>query len=211
MTKEHVRNILVGVDVQNDFITGSLAVNEGDQVVPPLNNVARAVRKSSGQVVYTRDWHPAETPHFADFGGQWPVHCVADTKGAEFHPDLDVQPGDIIISKGMGQTDGYSGWEGVSDRGETLETIIAPRMTYEEEQVFACGLTSEFCVLATVKAIARHFQGNKRVKTYLIRDAIRAVGLTPTAEEEALAAMKEAGVLAIPSTEAIAMIERSVQ
>ena len=210
MTKEHVRNILLGVDPQEDFTPGgSLAVNEGDQVVPPLNNVARAVRKSGGQVVYTRDWHPAETPHFADFGGQWPVHCVAGTKGAEFHPDLDVQPGDIIISKGMGQTDGYSGWEGVSDRGETLETIITPRL--ERVRLYIGGLATDFCVKATTLDIAGHFQDDERVKIYLLRDTIRAVGLTPTAEEEALAAMKEAGVLAIPSTEAIAMIERSVQ
>ena len=212
MTKEHVRNILVGVDVQGDFTSGgSLAVNEGDQVVPPLNNVARAVRKSGGQVVYTRDWHPAETPHFADFGGQWPVHCVAGTEGAEFHPDLDVQPGDIIISKGMGQTDGYSGWEGKSDTGATIETIITPRTPQEKVRVLLGGLATDFCVKATALDIAEHFQDDERAKIYLLRDAIHAVGLTPTAEEEALAAMKEAGVLAIPSTEAIAMIERSVQ
>lgn len=212
MTKEHVRNILVGVDPQKDFTPGgSLAVNEGDQVVAPLNNVARAVRQSGGQVVYTRDWHPAETPHFADFGGQWPVHCVAGTKGAEFHPDLDVQPGDIIISKGMGQTDGYSGWEGKSDTGATIETIITPRTPQEKVRVLLGGLATDFCVKATALDIAEHFQDDERAKIYLLRDAIRAVGLTPTAEEEALAAMKEAGVLAIPSTEAIAMIERSVQ
>lgn len=211
MTEEHMRNILVGVDVQNDFITGSLAVNEGDQVVTPLNNVAKAVRQSGGQVVYTRDWHPAETPHFAEFGGQWPVHCVAGTEGADFHPDLDVQSGDTIISKGIGQTDDYSGWEGASDTSETLETIIKPRTPHEKVRVILGGLATDFCVKATVLDVAGHFQDDERVQVYLLRDAIRSVGLTPTAEEEALAAMKEASVLAIPSTEAIAMIERSVQ
>lgn len=211
MAKENTRNVLVGVDIQNDFITGSLAVNEGDRVVTPLNNVAKAIRQSGGHVVYTRDWHPAKTPHFADFGGQWPVHCVADTKGAEFHPNLDVQPGDIIISKGTGQTDGYSGWEGASDEGKTLESIITPETLRERVTLYIGGLATDFCVRATALDIAEHFQDDERVRIYLLRDAVRAVGLTPTAEEEALAAMKEVDVLAIPSTEAIAMIEGSVQ
>lgn len=116
------------------------------------------MRQHDGQVVFTRDWHPAKTPHFSNFGGQWPVHCVAGTTGASFHDKLNVQPDDIIINKGMGQTDGYSGWEGQSDTGETLETII-----------------------------------------------------TPTDEEEALAAMREAHILAVSTSEAKMMIERSVQ
>ncbi len=211
MAKEHIRSVLVGVDVQNDFITGSLAVNEGDQVITPLNNVAETVRQSSGHVIYTRDWHPAKTPHFADFGGQWPVHCVADTEGAKFHSNLDVRPGDIIISKGMGQTNGYSGWEGVSDEGKTLESIITPETLRERVTLYIGGLATDFCVKATALDIAEHFKNDERVSVYLLRDAIRAVGLIPTAEEEALIAMEEASVLAIPSTEAIAMIERSVQ
>ena len=73
------QNVLVAVDVQNDFIDGSLAVTEGEQVVQPINDVAAAVRDTGGTVAFTRDWHPAETPHFADYGGAWPVHCVAET------------------------------------------------------------------------------------------------------------------------------------
>lgn len=210
-TIEQSRPVLIGIDVQNDFITGSLAVAEGEQVVAPLNTIAETVRHHGGQVVFTRDWHPGETPHFVNFGGQWPVHCVAGTTGASFHDKLNVQPGDTIIDKGMGQTDGYSGWEGQSDTGETLETIITPRTPHEKVQVFLGGLATDFCVKATALDIANHFRDDARVSIYLLREAVRAVGLTPNAEEEALAAMKEARILAVSINEAKTMIERSAQ
>ena len=209
-TVKPTRNILVAVDVQRDFIDGSLAVREGEQVVAPLNTIAETVRQHDGQVVFTRDWHPDETPHFVNFGGQWPVHCVAGTTGASFHDKLNVQPGDTIIDKGMGQTDGYSGWEGQSDTGETLETIITPRTPHEKVQVFLGGLATDFCVKATALDIAEHFQSDDQVSIYLLREAVRAVGLTPNAEEEALTAMKEAGILAISTEEAKKIIEETV-
>lgn len=210
-TVKPTRNVLVAVDVQHDFIDGSLAVREGAQVVAPLNTIAETVRHHDGQVVFTRDWHPGETPHFSNFGGQWPAHCIAGTTGATFHDKLDVRPDDIIINKGMGQTDGYSGWEGQSDIGETLETIITPRTPHEKVKVFLGGLATDFCVKATALDIANHFRDDARVSIHLLREAIRAVGLTPTDEEEALAAMKEAHVLAVSTSEAKMMIERSVQ
>ena len=210
-TVKPTRNILVAVDVQRDFIDGSLAVREGEQVVAPLNTIAETVRHHGGQVVFTRDWHPGETPHFVNFGGQWPVHCVAGTTGASFHDKLNVQPGDAIIDKGVGQTDGYSGWEGRSDTGETLETIITPRTPHEKVKVFLGGLATDFCVKATALDIAEHFQSDDQVSIYLLREAVRAVGLTPNAEEEALAAMKEARILAVSINEAKTMIERSAQ
>ena len=210
-TVKPTRNVLVAVDVQRDFIDGSLAVAEGEQVVAPLNTIAETVRQHDGQVVFTRDWHPGETPHFVNFGGQWPVHCVAGTTGASFHDKLNVQPGDTIIDKGMGQTDGYSGWEGQSGTGETLETIITLRTPHEKVQVFLGGLATDFCVKATALDIANHFRDDARVSIYLLREAIRAVGLTPNAEEEALAAMKEARILAVSINEAKTMIERSAQ
>ena len=205
------RNILVAVDVQYDFIDGSLAVREGEQVVAPLNTIAETVRHHNGQVVFTRDWHPAKTPHFTNFGGQWPAHCIAGTTGAAFHDKLDVRPDDIVINKGMGKTNGYSGWEGQSDTGETLETIITPRTPHEKVKVFLGGLATDFCVKATVLDIANHFRDDARVSIHLLREAIRAVGLTPTDEEEALAAMREARILAVSTSEAKMMIERSVQ
>lgn len=205
------QNVLVAVDVQNDFIDGSLAVTEGEQVVQPINDVAAAVRDTGGTVAFTRDWHPAETPHFADYGGAWPVHCVAETEGAAFHPDLDVRDTDIVVNKGMEQTDGYSGWEGVTDDGQTLEAIIAPLSREEKVRVFVGGLATDYCVKATALDIAARFKDDERVHLYLLRDAIRAVGLAPTDEEKALAAMEEAKIQAISADEARVMIERTAQ
>lgn len=198
--------IFVGVDPQNDFIDGSLAVAEAEQIIKPVNSIADEIRKHDGTVVFTRDWHPEKTPHF----DKWPVHCVANTRGSEFHEDLNIQPDDIIINKGTGQTDGYSGWEGRSDKGETLESIIEPKTPHEKVKVFLGGLATDFCVKSTARDIAEHFKDDRRVTTYLLIDAIRAVGLTPTAEEEALSAMKEAGILAISTEEAKKMIQEAI-
>lgn len=201
------RDVLVTVDAQNDFITGSLAVTNGEAVVAPINTVAEAVRATNGDVVLTRDWHPAHTPHFDTDGGVWPVHCVAETEGAAFAPALTIEPNDIILSKGMEQTDGYSGWEGISEAGETLETIITPRTNREQVRVFIGGLATDYCVKATGLDIATFFADDDRVTTYLLRDAVRAVALHQADEANALKALAAAQVVAITSDEARAMIE----
>ena len=194
---ENTRNVLVGVDVQNDFITGSLAVNEGDQVVEPLNKIAAEVRETGGDVAFTRDWHPPTTPHF----DIWPVHCVAGTDGADFHPELVIAPTDTMISKGMEQTDGYSGMQGVSDNGTTLETLVEPTSPEEKVRVFIGGLATDYCVKATALDLAERFGNDERVQLFLIRDAIRAVGLGPDDESVALRAMQEAKIIAMGSDE----------
>ena len=142
---ENTKYILIGVDPKNDFIDGSLAVAEAEQIIEPDNSIADEIRQHDGTVAFTRDWHPEETPHF----NKWPVHCVANTRGADFHKDLNIQPGDIIINKGVGQTDGYSGWEGKSETNETLESIIMPKTPHEKVKVFLGGLATDFCVKST--------------------------------------------------------------
>ena len=94
--------IFVGVDPQNDFIDGSLAVAEAEQIIEPINSIVDEIRKHDGTVVFTRDWHPEETPHF----DKWPVHCVANTRGANFHEDLNIQPAILSsIKASVRQTD----------------------------------------------------------------------------------------------------------
>lgn len=201
------RNVLVSVDVQNDFIDGSLAVSEGSEVVRPLNEVAQAVREADGQVVFTRDWHPPTTPHF----DTWPVHCVADTEGAEFHPALQIESEDIILSKGMGQTDGYSGWEGTSGDGDTLETVIAPQSPLDRVRVFIGGLATDYCVKATALDIADTFADDERVTLFWLRDAVRAVNLSPTDGPDAEKAMSDARLTAITCEQAQALVLESVR
>ena len=104
------KTALLIVDVQNDFVDaqGNLYVKGGEQVVKPINREIRRALNAGATVVYTRDWHPPETPHFAPFGGKWPVHCVRDTWGSEFHPDLDIATAGEHIHKATGLEDGYS-------------------------------------------------------------------------------------------------------
>ncbi|MGB4762188.1 MAG: isochorismatase family protein [Candidatus Saccharimonas sp.] len=205
----HVRNVLINVDMQHDFIDGSLAVKDGEQIVDPINQLSRAVRRSMGRVAFTRDWHPAITPHFADYGGLWPVHCVAGTQGAEFHPDLEILPGDVIISKGMGQTDGYSGTEGISDDGQTLESLIDPKESAEQVNVYLDGIATEFCVKETGIKSACRFANNKNIAFYAIADAMRAVNLQPNDDAKALAEMQSVGIHIITLDEALRNIDTS--
>ena len=197
------RHLLVAVDVQKDFITGTLAVEDGIEVVAPLNTLAHAVRRDLGRVAFTRDWHPAATPHF----DTWPVHCVADTDGAAFHPDLQVKEGDIVLNKGMGQTDGYSGIEGVADDGTTLETMIEPVHRDEKVRIFVGGLATDYCVKATAVDLARRYKGLDNVSICLVTDAIRAVNLQPNDGTEAVEAMADAGVHIINLTDALALVD----
>src|SRR4051812_23941350 len=110
MVAYDVRTALLVVDVQNDFAdpAGSLAVAGADHVVVAANDEIDRARGAGALVVYTQDWHPPHTPHFAQDGGTWPVHCVGGTWGAEFHPDL-VVVGDSV-RKGSHGEDGYSGF-----------------------------------------------------------------------------------------------------
>jgi nicotinamidase/pyrazinamidase len=104
------RTSLVVVDLQNDFAdpAGGLSVTGGDEIVPFVNAEIGAAGAGGALIAYTQDWHPAHTPHFAQDGGVWPVHCVQDTWGANLHPDLVVDG--PIVRKGSNGEDGYSGF-----------------------------------------------------------------------------------------------------
>ena len=194
------RLVTINVDVQNDFCPeGRLAVNEGDAVIPILNRLNRFTRDHNGIVIATGDQHPAVTPHF----DTWPVHCVAGTKGAELHKDLDIQAGDIIIDKGTGQTDGYSGFEGHAQDGQTIESIIRPR-EQEHVAVVIGGLATDYCVLSTTLdalEIARQVRAERqgKISVFAIRDAMRAVNIQPDDGDEALRRMEQSGATIIHS------------
>ena len=147
------RTALVVVDVQNDFADpeGGLYVEGGEQVVPVINEETDAARAAGAFVVYTQDWHPETTPHFAKDGGTWPVHCVAGTWGAELHPDLKVVEDAPVVRKGVDGGDGYSGFS-VRDpvSGEESATELGRHL--EEagiERVVVTGLAGDVCVKAT--------------------------------------------------------------
>jgi nicotinamidase/pyrazinamidase len=184
------RTALIVVDVQNDFADpgGSLAIRGGAGIIPGLNEVVRTAVATGGLVVYTQDWHPAATPHFAKDGGIWPVHCVMETWGAQLHPDLMVAG--PRVRKGSNGEDGYSGFtmrDPVSgaERPTELEGLLREQGI---ERVVVCGLATDYCVKATaLDALRLGF------RTRVLTDAIAAVNLEDGDGDRALAAMTEAG------------------
>src|SRR4029453_9707274 len=127
------RTALVVVDVQNDFADpdGSLYVRDSAAVIDAVNGAVKAARAADATVVYTQDWHPPDTPHFAKDGGTWPVHCVAGTWGAELHPDLEVDG--ERVRKGTGGEDGYSGFTMADpETGATSSTGLAELLRERE-------------------------------------------------------------------------------
>jgi nicotinamidase/pyrazinamidase len=193
MLRYDERTALIVVDVQNDFAdaAGGLAVKGGGAVVP-IVDVEMALATSEGAlVVLTQDWHPPSTPHFAKDGGIWPVHCVADTWGAELHPGLTPPAHAAHVRKGTNGEDGYSGFtmrDPVS--GETVPTELegllrAAGITH----VVVCGLATDYCVKATALDAAR-----LGFETAVVTDAIAAVDLEPGDGERALDEMRDAGI-----------------
>ncbi len=185
------RTALIVVDVQNDFAdpAGSLYVAGGEETIPFINGQIDAAREAGATVVYTRDWHPESTPHFAKDGGIWPVHCVGDTWGAEFHPDLVVDGPEI--RKGTGGEDGYSGFS-VRDpvSGEATPTNLEALLRKTQvTDVVVVGLATDYCVKETALDAAR-----LGFRTTLLADGIRAVNLAPGDGARAVAAMHAAGV-----------------
>jgi nicotinamidase/pyrazinamidase len=177
---------LIIVDVQNDFLPGgSLAVPQGDAVVPVLNAYIDAFAQHGLPIYATRDWHPAQHCSFKDQGGPWPPHCVADSRGARFAADLRLPPATAIVSKATAAAqDAYSGFQG-TDLDAQLRAAGVRRL-------FIGGLATDYCVLNTVKdALAHHYT------VYLLQDAIRAVNVQPQDGARAENEMRRLGAVAI--------------
>jgi nicotinamidase/pyrazinamidase len=141
---------LVVVDVQNDFADpgGGLYVRDGEQVVPLVSELVGAAQNGGSAVVYTQDWHPSSTPHFAKDGGIWPVHCVADTWGAELHPQLLVKG--PVVRKGTSGEDGYSGFSVRNPTtGETAPTQLQSLLDLSVLRLVVVGLAGDYCVKET--------------------------------------------------------------
>ncbi|RMD45649.1 MAG: bifunctional nicotinamidase/pyrazinamidase [Aquificota bacterium] len=167
---------LIVVDVQNDFMPGgALPVPEGDKVVEPLNRYIELFEKYGNPVFFTRDWHPENHISFKGFGGIWPVHCVQDTEGAKFHPDLKIPlDNKFIISKGTSRDfDAYSGFQGT-----VLDSLLKERGI---KRVFIGGVATDYCVKNTALGAL-----NLGYQTFVLTDAIKGVDVNPGDSEKAL-------------------------
>ena len=191
MPEYDAETALVVVDMQNDFADpeGSLYVAGGEEVVSVVNREIEAALEAGAFVVYTQDWHPESTPHFAKDGGVWPVHCVAGTWGAELHPELRVAG--PAVKKGTGGEDGYSGFsvrdpESGEESGTGLAEMLGERGI---KRVVVVGLALDYCVKATaLDAAAGGWQ------TTVPEEATRGVNLQPEDGKQSIEELRVAGV-----------------
>ncbi len=199
---------LLLVDIQNDFCpNGALEVPRGDEVVP----VANRLMDRFELVVATKDWHPADHKSFAaqhpwrkpgdviDLNGLeqilWPMHCVQESYGSEFHKDLNTDKIDHIVYKGVDpEIDSYSGFY---DNGHRKATGLAEYLRDKGvEELYIVGLAADVCVYYTVlDALELGF------KTHLVTDGVRGIDLNEGDVARALEDMKEKGANLIKSTE----------
>jgi nicotinamidase/pyrazinamidase len=176
-----VAEALLIVDFQNDFTPpdGALAVPEGDRIAERVNELARSGRFDV--IVATRDWHSPDHGSFELHGGQWPVHCVQETEGAELHPALEQEHVDFVIDKGQHpEADGYSAFEGTELAGLLRERGIGA--------VTVVGLATDYCVKSTALGALR-----EGFDVTIDTEGIRGVDVRPGDSERALEELHAAG------------------
>lgn len=181
------KSALIVVDVQKDFCPGgALAAPGGDDIIPALNRYLADARARDMAVYASRDWHPAKTSHFKEYGGEWPPHCVQGTAGAQFHPELKLPPDAIIVSKGDDpQRPGYSAFDGHTREGKTLLHDLRDRHI---GRVYVTGIATDYCVRATaVDAL----QAGLEVR--ILPDAITGIDVHPGDAQRALDELSAAG------------------
>ncbi len=173
---------LLIVDVQNDFCPGgALAVPEGDQIIPVLNEWIGVAEEVGVPIYASRDWHPSEHVSFQPQGGPWPPHCIQRTSGAAFHPSLELPERTVVISKGQyPHRDQYSAFD---------ETGLGDRMRADGvRRLWVGGLAQDVCVRASVIDAAK-----EGFEVHLIIPATRAVNINPGDGDRALEEMQKAG------------------
>jgi nicotinamidase/pyrazinamidase len=177
---------LIIVDVQNDFLPGgALPVPNGNEVIPILNKYIELFNKVKAPIFATRDWHPPNHISFKTQGGIWPLHCIQNSKGAEFALNLNLPKNAIIISKAVNPNmEAYSGFEG-TDLALKLKELRV-------KKVFIGGLATDYCVKSTVlDALKEGF------KAFFLEDASRGVNLKPEDSENAIKEMVNKGALKV--------------
>ncbi len=199
---------LIIVDVQNDFLPGgALAVKDGDEIILIINEL----QKHFDFIVASQDWHPNNHSSFADNNAGknigevinlngvqqilWPVHCVQNSKGSEFHKDLIQKNWTAVFQKGTNpMVDSYSGFYDNNRQGDTgLGNFLKEN---EINKVYVCGLAADYCVKFTVlDALELGFE------TVLITDATKAVNLNLGDFDKALTEMEEARAVLMKADE----------
>ncbi len=173
---------LIVVDVQKDFLPdGALAVAGGDKIIQVVNAYIERFMSSHLPIFATRDWHPRQHRSFAAQGGPWPVHCVADSKGAEFASGLLLPDTVIVVSKGdTAEAEGYSAFENPKLKRRLDNASI--------QRLFVCGIATDYCVLQTVQDALK-----LDYRVFLLQDALAAANVHPQDGVEAERLMADGG------------------
>ena len=173
--------LIVG-DVQKDFcLGGALPVPRGDEVIPALNDYIKIFKKANARIFATRDWHPPNHVSFKAQGGPWPPHCIQNTQGAEFHPDLKLPTDTTVVSKATNPLkEAYSGFDD-TNLSETLQKQGVTR-------VFVGGLATDYCVKNTVLDASK-----LGFETVLLSDATAAINAQQGDAAKAVNAMTKNG------------------
>ncbi len=174
-------NALVVVDMLYDFIDGSLACQNAENAVKETLKYIDIQTKGQGgeeheildtfPILFIRDHHPADHSSFVEFGGIWPSHCVAGTRGGEIHEDLlPYACEELTFDKGCDKAvEQYSGYEGVNDAGQSLGEILE---LLDTTDVYVCGIATEYCVRNTCEDLLK-----AGFKVHLLKDCLAYVEL----------------------------------
>jgi nicotinamidase/pyrazinamidase len=182
MIKIHRTDALIVVDVQNDFCPGgTLPVDGGDNIVPVINQTFPLFR----HVLMTRDWHPHDHCSFADLpkfmDGSWPLHCVQDTPGSEFHGNLQIPADTVIIDTATDpEQEGYSGFSNPQ--------MAAQLQRWGVQRIFVCGLATDYCVKQTALDGLR-----EGFLVLLVIDACCGIDNPPGSAAQAIEEIRQAG------------------
>lgn len=185
-------DVLLVVDMQNDFLQGgNLAVPGANAIIPIINRYISRFSKAGLAVIASRDWHPINHISFIDNQGPWPRHCIAGTYGAEFHPALQLPQGTEIISKAtLPDKEAYSAVE---------DTPLLQKLRERDlQRIFICGVAMDYCVLATTKDLLLH-----GYTVIVLRDAVKAVDVQPGDGDRAREQLLSLGALEIDESEIV--------
>lgn len=191
-----MNSALVVVDMLYDFIDGSLACQNADSAVAQtLKYIDRQTKGQTGEeheildtfpILFIRDHHPADHSSFKEFGGIWPAHCVAGTRGGDIHHDLMPYVNEeLTFDKGCDKTvEQYSGFEGVNEAGQSLGEILE---LLDTTDVYVCGIATEYCVRNTCEDILK-----AGFKVHLLKECLAYVN--PDGHLKALEEMAAEGI-----------------
>lgn len=176
------QDILLITDIQIDFLPGgALPVTGGNEIIPAINNYIDRFKAGKAHIIASRDWHPANHMSFNTQGGPWPPHCIQNTEGAQFSPNLKLPTQTVVISKAVDPNrEAYSVFDGTNLFDELRKRGI--------NRLFICGLATDYCVVNTVLDARK-----LGFETVVLMNAILGINVEPGDVDRAVDAMIESG------------------